>query len=456
MKNYELIIIGGGPGGYHAADIAGKSGIQTLLIEKHKLGGVCLNEGCIPSKALLNSAKQYTYALHGEAYGVHAKDVTFNIEEVVKRKNQVVKTLVDGVGYKMRTSQVTVLEGTAKIIKKENQDFIIEVNEQQYLAKKIIIATGSTPILPPIEGLSEALKSKKILTSKETLDLTILPKHLTVIGGGVIGLEMASYFAQIGSQVTVIEMQPTIGGTLDHELSKELKKILENQEISFKLSAKVTKITKNETTYSMNNESYTIKHDYALLSVGRKANTKDLGLENIHVELNKSGAIITDDQLKTNIANVYAIGDVNGKSMLAHTAYKEAEVCISNIQGKSDSIEYDYIPSVIYTNPEVSSVGYTEAQAKEKGFDVKVIKLPVSYSGRHLAESNDKSGFLKLIINQKKNTLIGAHILSLYASEIILFLSSMIHLEIQIETLKQIVYPHPTVGELIKDALFHI
>ncbi|MCK9235090.1 MAG: dihydrolipoyl dehydrogenase [Acholeplasmataceae bacterium] len=456
MKNYELIIIGGGPGGYHAADLAGKAGLNTLVIEKHRLGGVCLNEGCIPSKALLNSAKQYTYATQGEPYGIQAKDVTFHLNDVVQRKNQVVKALVAGVGFKMKSAKVTVLEGTAEVIKKENEMFVIQVGEEVVRGERLVVATGSTPILPPIEGVEAGLKANRILTSKEILDLTELPKQLVVIGGGVIGLEMASYFAQIGSQVTVVEMQPTIGGTLDLDIANELKKTLEKQGITFILNAKVTKVDTKEVIYNVNDKNETIPFDKVLLSVGRKANTQGLGLDNINVELTKGGAIITDSQMKTNIANVYAIGDVNGQSMLAHTAYKEAEVCVNNILGKADHIQYEHVPSVIYTHPEVGSVGYTEAEAKAKGYDIKVSKLPVSYSGRHLAESNDKSGLIKLIVDQKKQTLIGAHICALYASEIILFLSAMMQLEIQIETLKQIIYPHPTVGELIKDALFHL
>lgn len=456
MKTYELIIIGGGPGGYHAASLAAKFGIETLVIEKYRLGGVCLNEGCIPSKTLLNSAKYYTHTLHGELYGVYTQDVVFKLEEVIKRKNRVVKNLVEGVKYKLKTAKVTVVEGHGQILKKENNEFIIQVKDELYRAKKLMIATGSAVFMPPITGLNEALKTQKVLTSKEILDLTELPKTLTVIGGGVIGLEMASFYSQLGSRVTVIEMLSSIGGYLDLELSKELQKTLEQEGITFKLNAKVTTINEHDVTYTLNNETHKIEHDYALLSVGRKANTLDVGLQNIHVELHKNGSIITDHQLRTNIVNVYAIGDVNGKSMLAHVAYKEAEVAINTILGIRDQINYEIIPSIIYTSPEVGMVGLTEQQAKEKGYKVKVIKLPVSYSGRHLAETNDKQGFVKLIFDNKKQTLIGAHMMSLYASEIILFLSSMIDLEINIDTLKRLIYPHPTVGELIKDALFHI
>lgn len=456
MDIFDLIIIGGGPGGYHAADLASKAGLKTLVIEKNKLGGVCLNEGCIPSKVLLNSAKHYQYAKHGEAYGVYAESVSYHQKDVVERKNKIVNTLVASVGHTLKSSKVAVVTGVAKINGKDKDGFKIHVSDDEFRSTRLIVASGSTPILPPIEGVSESLKKGTLLTSKEILDLTDIPKKLTVIGGGVIGLEMATYFAQVGSEVTVIEMLPSIGGPIDQDVSRALKKMLEAKGIAFKLNAKVTKINEKEITYFEGDQSYTLVHDYALLSVGRRPNSTELGLETLNIELRKNGSIVTDEQTKTNIANVYAIGDVNGQVMLAHTAYKEAEVCINTMMGQKNHINYDTIPSVIYTNPEVCAIGYTEAQANEKGYSTKVITLPVSYSGRHLAESNDHDGFVKLIIDKKKNTLIGAHMLSLYASEIALFLSAMLHLEINIDEIKRIVYPHPTVGELIKDALLHI
>lgn len=456
MSTYDLIVIGGGPGGYHAAQLAANTGHKTLVIEKHKLGGVCLNEGCIPSKALLHSAKQYTHATHGESYGITAKDVTYNHARVVERKDGIVKTLVSGVTHTLRKAQVEVINGTAKLTGKENDAYLVSVNDTVYLVKKVIIATGSSPIMPPIEGLLDAYEKGTLLTSKEILDLKDIPDKLTIIGGGVIGLEMATYFAQIGSKVTVVEMLPQIGGPIDNDVSSTLKSILEKQDITFILNAKVIKINAKSIRYIQDGEEKTVSHNHALLSVGRKANTKTLGLDNLHIEQQKNGVIVTDNQLKTNIANIYAVGDVNGKSMLAHTAYKEAEVAVNTINGIKDSMNYDVIPSVIYTSPEVISVGFTETKAKEKGYDIKVMKLPVSYAGRHLAETDEHDGFIKLLVDKKKNTLVGAHMISLYASEIALFLSAMLHLEINIEEIKRVIYPHPTVGELVKEALFHI
>ncbi|MBN2300426.1 MAG: dihydrolipoyl dehydrogenase [Acholeplasmataceae bacterium] len=456
MNTYDLIVLGGGPGGYHAAHLASKAGLNTLLIEKNKLGGVCLNEGCIPSKVLLNSAKHFTYAKHGQAFGITTTDVSYHHQSVVERKNKVVKTLVSGVSHTLKSAKVTVITGEGKLSGKEQNIFKISVGENEYHSRKLIIATGSSTIIPSIEGVKEALEKHTMVTSKEILDLVEVPQNLTVIGGGVIGLEMATYFAQVGSKVRVIEMMPSIGGQLDKDISKTLKNILEKQGIEFYLNAKVTKINEHSIVYLKDNQETILDHDIVLLSVGRKANTDTTNLSALNIQINKNGTIVTDETLKTNVANVYAIGDVNGKYMLAHTAYREAEVAVNNILGIKDHINYDVIPSIIYTSPEVFGIGFTEVSAKEKGFDVIVITLPVSYSGRHLAETDESDGFVKLIINKKKNTLIGAHMISLYASEIAIFLTAMMHLEIDIEEIKKIIYPHPTVGELIKDALFHI
>lgn len=456
MNNFDLIIIGGGPGGYHAAALAGSEGLNTLVVERQNLGGVCLNEGCIPSKAFLNSAKLYAHAKHSADYGVHAKEVSYDQHAVVERKNKIVKLLVAGVKHQLKSAKVNVLEGTAKITGKNSDGFTIAIDGVEYQGKRLIIATGSTPVIPPITGLAEALKSGTMLTSKAILNIQEIPPRLTVIGGGVIGLEMALYFAQVGSEVTIIEMLPAVGGPVDADLAKGLKKLLESKGVNCILNAKVTKVGHQDITYLRDGQEQTIRHDRALLAVGRKPATAELGLETIKVEVGKDGSIITDDKLRTNIANVYAIGDVNGKVMLAHTAYKEAEVLIHNLTGKKDRVDYLTIPSVIYTPLEACSVGFTEADAKTKGYDIKVVTLPIGYSGRHLAESDEKDGFLKLIVDRKRNTLIGAHMLALYAGEIALFLGAILHLEIDIEEIKRIIYPHPTVSELIKDALYRI
>ena len=311
------------------------------------------------------------------------------------------------------------------------------------------------PVVPPIQGLKENLESGVVLTNREILDLQEIPSKLVVIGGGVIGLEMASYFSSVGTEVTVVEMLDKIAGPTEKECSSILQKALERKGVKFNLGCKVTAIEKDGVIYEKDGKSQKVEADKILLSIGRRAVTAGIGLENIGVNLER-GAIVTDDKMRTNVANVYAVGDVNGKIMLAHTAYREAEVAINTILGKKDAMRYNVIPSVIYTNPEVGSVGETEESAKAKGLDVKCVSIPMTYSGRYVAENTALDGVCKLVINNKTNTLIGAHIIGSYAGEFIVSVSAMVDLEVDIENIKKLVFPHPTVCEIVREAIFQI
>ena len=362
---YDLIVIGGGPAGYRAAEIAGAGGLNTLLIEKRNVGGVCLNEGCIPTKTFLYSAKLKDGAEHGEKYGVHAETITLDHKAVVARKNKVVKMLVSGVSAQLKGAKVTTVNGEAYISGRK-EGFEVKCGNDIHEGKRLLIAAGSETVVPPIPGLKEALQSGFVVTNREVLDLETVPKKLVVIGGGVIGLEMASYFTSAGAEVTVIEMLDSIGGGIDSDISVILKKNLEKKGIRFMLGCKVTAIKQGSVTAEDKSGAKEIECDKVLLSAGRRASTKDLGLENIGV-LTERGAIVTDENMKTNVPGVYAAGDVNGKSMLAHTAYREAEVAVNDMTGKADDMDYRAIPGVIYTNPEVAGVGETEASAKKKG-----------------------------------------------------------------------------------------
>lgn len=455
MEVFDLIILGGGPAGYLAAERAGHAGLKTMVIEKRALGGVCLNEGCIPSKALLNSAKVFDYALHGEKYGVTATGVTIDHKKVVERKNGVVKTLVAGIGMQMKRNKVTVINSIGKITGKTAEGFTIEVDGTVYTGKKLLIATGSVPVVPPIPGVKEGVESGFVLTNREILDLLEVPKEFVVIGGGVIGLEMASYFNSIGSHVTVIEMLNKIAGPTEAEVSSILQKNYSKKGVEFKLGCKVVAVGANDVTYEENGETKKINADKVLLSIGRRAFTSDIGLESIGV-LTERGAIVTDENMRTNIAGVYAAGDVNGKSMLAHTAYREAEVAINHMLGKKDKMRYNAIPAVIYTNPEVAGVGETEETAKQKGYDIQVANITMKYSGRYVAEVEGGDGICKLIVDKKYNRLIGAHLIGSYASEIIYGAAMMIETEMKIDDIKEIVFPHPTVCEVIREALFEL
>ena len=456
MELFDLIVIGGGPGGYLAAERAGHAGLKTMVVEKREFGGVCLNEGCVPSKTFLNSAKVLDYANHAKNYGVSVEGKT-SIDQkfVVERKNGVVKMLVSGVKASLKRNKVKAVSGEAFIEGKTSEGFKVKVNGEEYEAKRLIIATGSMPVVPPIEGLKQNIETGFVMTNREVLDLDFIPKTLTVIGGGVIGLEMASYFSSVGTKVTVVEMLNKIAGPTEAEVSKILQKSLEAKGVVFNLGAKVTKIEADGVVYEKDGKTQKIESEKVLLSIGRRAVTQGFGLENINVNLER-GAIVTDEQMKTNVANVYAVGDVNGKVMLAHTAYREAEVAVNTILGKKDAMRYNVIPSVIYTNPEVGSVGETEESAKAKGLDVKCVSIPLTYSGRYIAENTDLSGICKIVVNKKTNTLIGAHIIGSYAGEYIVAVSAMIDLEVDIENIKKLVFPHPTVCEIVREAIFQI
>ena len=452
MEQFDLIVIGGGPGGYLAAERAARAGLKTAVFEKRALGGVCLNEGCIPSKALLNAAKYYEHARHSAPYGVRCEGVTIDQKAVIERKRQVVKTLVSGVKAKMRAHKVTVFMEEAKITGKTAEGFTVVAGDKEYTGKKLIIATGSSAIVPPIPGVRENLGSF-VLTNREILDLEEIPQKLTVIGGGVIGLEMAAYFATVGSQVTVIEMLSHIAGATDLQIGKLLQKELEAKGIRFLLQHKCLEVQPGKVfAEDANGSKITVEADKVLLSIGRQANCKNLGLETIGVEFDR--AIRTDAQGRTNVEGVFAVGDVNGHHMLAHTAYREAEVAVNVITGKQDAMRYHANPSVIYTSPEVASVGMTEEECKQKGRDYEVQSLSMRYSGRFVAENEGGDGLCKIIIDKKKRNILGVHMIGAYAGEMIWGAAQMIELQLRVTDARQIIFPHPTVSEIIRETLW--
>lgn len=450
---FDLIVIGGGPGGYLAAERAAHGGLKTLLFEKRALGGVCLNEGCIPSKSLLQSAKTYEHALHAAAYGVSCDNVSIDQKAVVLRKNKVVRSLVSGVRGKMKTSGVTVKMEEAKILGKNAEGFAVSAAGSTYLGKRLLIATGSSAVVPPIPGVKENLGSF-VLTNREVLDLEEIPGKLTVIGGGVIGLEMAAYYAAVGSQVTVIEMLDHIAGATDREIGSMLQNDLERKGITFLLGHKCLCVEPG-TVWAEDPEGnrISVAADKVLLSIGRRANTQGLGLEDIGVSISQSG-IITDTMCRTNVPDVYAVGDVNGHHMLAHTAYREAEVAVNNMLGKSDTMRYHANPSVIYTQPEIASVGKTEEECMQKGIDYEVAKLSMRYSGRFVAENEGADGLCKILIDKKRRNILGVHLIGSYSGEIIWGAAQMIELQLRVQDARQIIFPHPTVSEIIREVLW--
>ncbi|MDR2530939.1 MAG: dihydrolipoyl dehydrogenase [Oscillospiraceae bacterium] len=425
---YDVIIIGGGPGGYKAAEHAAHAGLSVCLFEHRAIGGVCLNEGCIPSKALLYSAKLYDYAKGGSAkYGVTCDNARLDYPAAVERKDKVVKTLVGGIEASLKAHKITIIRNTAAIEGKNLDGFVVSGET----ARNLIIAAGSEPIIPPIKHADTCL------TNREILALTEVPETLAVIGGGVIGLEMVSLFNSAGSKVTVYEALDKIGGSLDRELSTMLQRIYEKRGVTFKLGAAVS-------------DAGELGASKVLMSVGRRAVTRGLGLESLNVYVER-GAVVTDAQTRTNVPNVYAIGDVNGKSMLAHTAYREAEVAVNTILGKNDAVNYATIPSVVYTNPEAASVGLTLDAALTAGYRAVERKLSMRYSGRFVAENEGGDGLCKLVINEPDGVLLGAHMLGNPVSEVISTAAVALERRMTVKQLSEVTFPHPSVAEIIKE-----
>ena len=452
MEIFDLIVIGGGPGGYLAAERAAHAGLKTLLFEKRSLGGVCLNEGCIPSKALLNSAKTYEHALHASFYGVTCGDVRLDQKAVVARKARVVRTLVSGVRAKMKGAGVTVVMEEAVIDGKTAEGFTLSAAGKTYTGKNLIIATGSDNAVPPLPGIRENLGGF-VLTNREVLELAEIPEKFVVIGGGVIGLEMACYYAAVGAKVTVVEMLDHIAGATDREISTMLQKELEKKGVTFLLSHKVQSVEPGTVwAEAPNGEKISVAADKVLLSIGRRANCNGLGLEKIGVEFDRG--IRTDNTCRTNVPGVYAIGDVNGHHMLAHTAYREAEVAVNTILGKQDFMRYHANPSVIYTFPEIASVGRTEEECKEKGIDYEVKKLSMLYSGRFVAENEGADGLCKILVDKKRRTVLGVHLMGTYSGEIIWGAAEMLEMQLRVTDARQIIFPHPTVSEIIRETLW--
>ncbi|NLW53332.1 MAG: dihydrolipoyl dehydrogenase [Clostridiaceae bacterium] len=451
---YDVLIIGGGPGGYIAAERAGQAGLKVVLFEKNSLGGVCLNEGCIPSKALLNSSKLYSHAKDSSAFGVTSENVSFDQSKVVKRKKKVVRKLVAGIGQTMKSHDVELVYAPAQIESAAADSFSVVADGKSYTGKHLIIATGSEAMLPPIEGVREHLGST-VLTNREILDLEEIPERLVVIGGGVIGLEMACYYHTIGSEVDVVEMLDHIAGNVDPEIGKRLQEVYEKQGMRFHLNAKVMSVSGGDVTFEKDGETHTVTADKILLSTGRRPVIEGFGLEKLGVAVER-GAIIVNDKCETSVPGVYAVGDVVGGAMLAHVAYREGEVAVNNILNIEDRMTTAAIPSVIYTDPEVAWVGKTEQEMVTLGREVEVVELPMAFSGRYVAETERGNGICRLVLDAENNTLAGVHMMCQYASEIILACGVMIEEEMTLDEMKRIIFPHPTVGEIVREALFKI
>ena len=445
---FDIIIIGAGPGGYVMAERAGHLGKKVLLIEKQYLGGVCLNWGCIPTKTLLNSAKPYVHAKEAPEFGVTTGDVKFDITKAMAWKNEVIDTLRAGIAFMMKKNKVTVVNGEAKLLGPRK----VQVGDKVYEGTNVVIATGSSPFVPPIPGA----KQPHVMTSTEILSIDKMPKTLTVIGGGVIGVEFASFFSSLGVKVDVIEMLEEIIPFMDREQAKEFRKALKGK-VEFNLGCKVTAIDGHDVKYTnAKGESKSIQADIVLMSVGRVPNLGNMGFEEAGLDFDRRG-IKVDEQQRTNLPNVYAIGDVTGKSQLAHSATRMGEVALNTICGQRDRFRMNAIPWAVYSMPEVAGCGYTEEQAQAAGHKVKTASLPLTMSGRFLAENGKRGpGSVKVIKDADTDVLLGVHMVGAGCSEMIYGAAVMIEAELRVKDIREIVFPHPTVGEVIRDTMFSL
>ena len=453
MEKYDVVIIGSGPGGYVSAIRCAQLGLNTALIEKYNtLGGTCLNVGCIPSKALLDSSEHFQTALHDfEKHGIDIPTPKVNLPKMMERKNQVIKQTCDGVQFLMDKNKIEVFHGTGSFID-ENTILIKGESDKKIKADKIIIATGSKPNYFP--GMEP--DKKRIITSTEALSLKEIPKHIIVIGGGVIGLELGSVYGRLGSKVTVIEFQDGLLPTMDKTLGKELMKILKKEGFKFLFNHAVQKVTssKESVTLEVKNkkgEMVTVEGDYCLVAVGRKAYTDQLGLENTTIETDKAGRIVTNHNLQTAETNIYAIGDVVKGAMLAHKAEEEGVYVAELIADQKPHLNYNLIPGVVYTWPEVAAVGKTEQELKDENINFKVGQFPIRALGRARA-SMDIQGVIKIISDQETDEVLGVHMIAPRAADLIMEAVVAMEYRASAEDIARICHPHPTYSEAVKEA----
>ena len=446
MLTHDLIILGGGPAGYTAAERAARGGLNTLLIEKRALGGVCLNEGCIPTKTLLYSAKIWHLAEDAKKYGIEASADQFLMDKVNARKNKVVRKLVAGIKGKMTNAGVTVVTGEGEILAPTTpQEYSVKVGEETYTAPRLLLASGSETFVPPIPGLDTV----EYWTSREALESKELPKSIAIIGGGVIGMEFAAFYNRVGVEVHVIEMLPEILGGMDSEMGALLRTEYTKLGVKFYLQHKVTSVAPEGVTVEFEGNSIVIPTERILLSVGRRPVTEKLSPLGLEME---GRGVKVDATMRTSLPGVYAAGDVTGYSLLAHTAVREAEVAIDNMLGKNAQMSYRAIPGIIYTQPEVAGVGMTEDQLKKEGISYRKHQLPMAFAGRFVAENEMANGVCKILIGED-DSLLGAHMLGNPASELIVVIAVAIERGIKAHELASVVFPHPTVGEIIKETI---
>ena len=443
---FNLAIIGGGPAGYTAAEKASKAGLSVVLFEKEALGGTCLNVGCIPTKTLLYSAKQFYNAVHADKYGVKAENVTFDYTKIVQRKSKIVRKLVAGI--KLKLQACTVVQGEAVVADYSPEKITIECIGQSYEAEHLLLCNGSVNFVPPIPGVND---NQSVWSSTDALAATELPQSVAIIGGGVIGMEFATLYMELGVKVTVIEALPRILPNMDSEIVALLRAKYEKAGVAFLTSTRVTSVEENRVHYQSADaqSEECVEADRILVCVGRRANLQGIqGLAGLSVE---RGHIVVDEHMLTNLPDVYAAGDITGKMMLAHVASRQAEVAVGHMLGVHDQMDYHAVPSVVYTNPEIASVGLSESEAEGDNFVVR--KLPMTYSGRFMAENEGENGLCKMIVNKHTDTIVGVHMLGNPCSESVVAATMAVQSGLTSGQLQQIIFPHPTASEILKEIL---
>jgi dihydrolipoamide dehydrogenase len=445
---FDLIIIGAGPGGYEAAAHAGRMGKKVALIEKGRLGGTCLNVGCIPAKAFLRSAKLVREIREASAYGVSAGDPVVDQAVIKARKDRVVDTLVGGVGQLMEATGVQVITGEAKLVARDT----VEVGGERLQAHNVMLATGSTIARPPVPGID----APEVLDSDTVFDLTSLPSSIVIIGGGYIGLEFASFFNDVGVKVTVVEMLPTVAAGADVDISRRLLKALQEAGITFHLGARVTEVSPDGVRLVDSKGAETaIAAERVMNAAGRVPAVNGLGLAELGVDFGRGG-VVTTPEGRTNVPGLWAIGDINGRMMLAHVATREGIVAVNTMFGIPDRMRYDAIPAVMYTAPEAAMVGQTEAQLKEAGIAYRKALVPAGVSGRFLIENEHGSGFAKVLVDARYGQILGVHVLGDMSSEFIVAAAAMMETELTAAAAMEVVFPHPTVSEVLREALVRV
>lgn len=453
MSNYDVVVIGSGPGGYVGAIRCAQLGLKTALVEKYStLGGTCLNVGCIPSKALLDSSEHFHNATHNfKEHGIEIKDIKANLEQMINRKNGVVAQTCSGIKFLMDKNKIDVYHGVGSLIDSTTVSVKGE-NEATLKAKYIVLASGSKPnYFPGMEPDKD-----RIITSTEALNMKEIPGKMLVIGGGVIGLELGSVYGRLGTQIEVVEFAPNIIPTMDGTMSKELTKVLKKEGFKFHFEHRVQKVENTGkgvklTALNKKGEEVVLEADYCLVAVGRKPYTEGLGLENAGVKVNERGQIEVNDHLQTNIPNIYAIGDVVRGAMLAHKAEEEGVFVAELLAGQKPHINYNLIPGVVYTWPEVASVGKTEEELKAAGVAIKVGSFPVKALGRARA-SMDVMGTVKVIADSETDEILGVHMIAPRAADLIMEAVTAMEYRASAEDIARICHPHPTYSEAVKEA----